>query len=63
MYFRHLQAVDQYGQIIDVYVSAKRGTNAARRFFASAILAHGGRDAPFRTAIARARERPLAAHP
>ncbi len=34
-------AVDQYGQIIDVYVSAKRDTNAARRFFASAIRAHG----------------------
>ena len=35
------RAVDQYGQIIDVYVSAKRDTRAARRFFASAILAHG----------------------
>ena len=35
------RAVDQYGQIIDVYVSAKRDTNAARRFFATAIRAHG----------------------
>ena len=35
------RAVDQYGQIIDVYVSAKRDTNAARRFFGSAIRAHG----------------------
>ena len=35
------RAVDQDGQIIDVYVSAKRDTRAARRFFASAIRAHG----------------------
>ena len=35
------RAVDQYGQIIDVYVSAKRDTNAARRFFETAIRAHG----------------------
>ena len=35
------RAVDQYGQIIDVYVSAKRDAKAARRFFASAIRAHG----------------------
>ena len=35
------RAVDQYGQIIDVYVSAKRDTNAARRFFATAIRNHG----------------------
>ncbi len=35
------RAVDQYGQIIDVYVSAKRDTRAARRFFATAIRAHG----------------------
>ena len=34
------RAVDQYGQIIDVYVSAKRDTNAARRFFTMAIRAH-----------------------
>ena len=35
------RAVDQYGQIIDVYVSAKRDTNAARGFFTTAIRAHG----------------------
>ena len=35
------RAVDQYGQIIDVFVSAKRDTNAARGFFATAIRAHG----------------------
>ena len=35
------RAVDQYGQIVDVYVSAKRDTNAAHRFFATAIRAHG----------------------
>src|SRR5205809_1235153 len=33
------RAVDQYGQIIDVYVSAKRDFRAARRFFASALRA------------------------
>src|SRR2546427_6396869 len=35
------RAVDQYGQIIDVYVSAWRDTRAARRFFTSALDAHG----------------------
>lgn len=35
------RAVDQYGQIIDVYVSARRDTRAARRFFATALRAHG----------------------
>ena len=35
------RAVDQYGQIIDVYVSARRDMNAARRFVATAIRAHG----------------------
>ena len=35
------RAVDQYGQIIDVCVSARRDTRAARRFFASALAAHG----------------------
>jgi transposase, IS6 family len=35
------RAVDQYGQIIDVYVSAKRDTRAARRFFTTALDAHG----------------------
>ena len=35
------RAIDQYGQIIDVYVSARRDTRAARRFFASALGAHG----------------------
>ena len=35
------RAVDQCGQIIDVYVSAKRDTKSARRFFATAIRAHG----------------------
>ncbi len=34
------RAVDQYGQIIDVFVSAKRDTRAARRFFATALGAH-----------------------
>ena len=35
------RAVEQYGQFIDVYVSAKRDFLAARRFFATALRAHG----------------------
>jgi transposase, IS6 family len=35
------RAIDQYGQIIDVYVSPRRDTGAARRFFATALRAHG----------------------
>ena len=35
------RAVDQYGQIIDVYVSERRDARAARRFFAAALSAHG----------------------
>jgi IS6 family transposase len=35
------RAVDQYGQIIDVYVSARRDTQAARRFFTTTLRAHG----------------------
>jgi transposase, IS6 family len=35
------RAVDQHGQIIDVFVSAQRDTTAARRFFATALGAHG----------------------
>jgi transposase, IS6 family len=35
------RAIDQYGQIIDVYVSARRDTQAARRFFTTAIRDHG----------------------
>jgi IS6 family transposase len=35
------RAVDQSGQIIDVYVSAKRDFPAARRFLSRAIRAHG----------------------
>ena len=35
------RAVDQSGQIIDVYVSARRDLLAARRFFARALRAHG----------------------
>jgi IS6 family transposase len=35
------RAVDQYGQIIDVLVSARRDLRAARRFFAGALRAHG----------------------
>jgi transposase-like protein len=34
------RAVDQYGQIIDVYVSARRDTQAARRFFMVALRDH-----------------------
>jgi IS6 family transposase len=35
------RAIDQYGQIIDVYVSARRDIRAARRFFATARREHG----------------------
>ena len=35
------RAIDQYGQIIDVYVAAKRDTRTARRFFAAALGAYG----------------------
>jgi IS6 family transposase len=35
------RAVDQHGQIIDVYVSPRRDMAAARRFFESALGAHG----------------------
>jgi transposase-like protein len=38
------RAVDQDGQVIDVYVSARRDLAAARRFFNSAIRAHGTPD-------------------
>jgi transposase-like protein len=31
------RAVDQYGQVIDVLVSARRDTDAARRFFSRAL--------------------------
>ncbi len=33
-------AVDQHGQVIDVYVSKRRNIPAARRFFRKALLAH-----------------------
>ncbi len=35
------RAVDQYGQIIDVLVAARRDLRAAQRFFATALRAHG----------------------
>jgi transposase, IS6 family len=35
------RAVDEQGQVIDVFVSKKRDTTAAARFFTSAIDAHG----------------------
>jgi transposase, IS6 family len=35
------RAIDQHGQIIDVYVSARRDTHAARRFFTTALRDHG----------------------
>jgi IS6 family transposase len=35
------RAIDQHGQIIDVYVSGRRDTRAARRFFETALGAHG----------------------
>jgi transposase-like protein len=38
------RAVDEAGQVIDVYVSARRDIVAARRFFTSALDAHGQPD-------------------
>jgi IS6 family transposase len=38
------RAVDQHGQVIDVYVSAKRDIPAARSFFTGALTAHGEPD-------------------
>ena len=35
------RAIDEYGQVIDVYVSRRRNTTAARRFFNTAIGHHG----------------------
>jgi len=35
------RAVDQYGQVIDVYVSIRRDIGAARRFFTAALAGHG----------------------
>jgi transposase, IS6 family len=41
--WRHVyRAVDQHGQVVDVYVWKKRDISAARQFFAGAITAHGG---------------------
>jgi len=34
------RAVDQYGQVIDVFVSQRRDTASARRFFTTALAAH-----------------------
>jgi transposase-like protein len=36
-----LPGVDQHGQIIDVYVSLRRDSSAARRFFTAALKVHG----------------------
>ena len=35
------RAIDQHGQIIDVYVSPRRDASAARHFFARALRVHG----------------------
>ena len=35
------RAVDETGQVIDVYVSKRRDITAARRFFTTALTAHG----------------------
>jgi IS6 family transposase len=35
------RAVDQHGQVIDVYVSQRRNIAAARKFFTTALSAHG----------------------
>jgi len=35
------RAVDQHGQVIDIYVSKRRNTAAARRFFETILGDHG----------------------
>jgi len=35
------RAVDQHGQVIDVYVSQRRDITSARIFFTTALTAHG----------------------
>ena len=35
------RAVDQHGQVIDIYVSKRRNTATARRFFETVLDAHG----------------------
>jgi IS6 family transposase len=35
------RAIDQHGQIIDVFVCARRDLNGARRFFTAALVSHG----------------------
>jgi IS6 family transposase len=35
------RAVDQHGQVIDVYVSQRRDTASARTFFTAALAVHG----------------------
>jgi transposase-like protein len=37
------RAIDQFGQVIDVFVSARRDAKAARRFFERAISTRGSR--------------------
>jgi transposase-like protein len=38
------RAVDQHGQVIDVYLSQRRDSGAARRFFTAALRAHAAPD-------------------
>ena len=38
------RAVDQHGQVIDVFISARRDIDSARRFFTAAMAAHGEPD-------------------
>ena len=38
------RAVDQHGQVVDVYVSVRRDITAARKFFTAALSAHGEPD-------------------
>jgi IS6 family transposase len=53
------RAVDQYGQVIDVYVSKRRNIAAARRFFSATLAAHGEPDEVV-TALAQALETVIA---
>jgi IS6 family transposase len=54
------RAIDQFGQVIDVFVSTRRDADAAERFFKQAMGATRVRPSSRRTAPAGGRRRPFA---
>jgi transposase, IS6 family len=53
-------AIDQFGQVVDVFVSTRRDADAAERFFKQAMGATRVRPSSRRTAPAWCRRRPFA---